>query len=74
MAPKRLTVRLIQPVWTLLNEAVLRINTMPPPETSQPSESSTERANPHAAMRSKHDDSGRYEVPDYYYMRKVRAS
>jgi SAM-dependent methyltransferase len=72
MAQKRLIVRLIQPAWTRLNEAALRIYTIPPPELSSNGHSAHEVAL-RLGTHPKHDDNGRYEVPDYYYMRKVQS-
>ena len=74
MARKRrpLIVRLVQPLWTLCNEMALRICTTPPAAQPSAIESATEPAGLQAALPPKHNDSGQYEVPDYWYMRKVR--
>jgi predicted RNA methylase len=73
MGRKRLIVRLIQPAWTLLNEAALGIHTIPAPEASSDGQSRTGVAEQPDGLRPKHADSGRYEVPDYFYMRKVQT-
>jgi SAM-dependent methyltransferase len=73
MAPKRrLIVSLVQPMWTVCNEMVLRIRTTPPAAPSSEIESATEAADRQAGLLPRHNDSGQYEVPDYWYMRKVR--
>jgi predicted RNA methylase len=72
MAHKRLIVRLIQPAWTLLNEAALGIHTIPALEPPADGQSPLGGADQPDSLRAKHADSGRYEVPDYFYMRKVQ--
>jgi predicted RNA methylase len=68
MARRPLIVRVIQPTWTLFNELALNIRTTPP--QSSPTESA-EPTVTQSDPRPRHDDSARYEVPDYFYMRKV---
>ena len=72
MARKQLIVRFIQPAWTMLNEAALRIQTIPTPHLSSNGHSPAGVAAQPEGVRPKHADSGRYEVPDYFYMRKVQ--
>jgi predicted RNA methylase len=68
-----LIVSLLQPLWTQCNEIALKIRTTPPAEPSSAIESTTEPTAPQVGPRPRHNDSGRYEVPDYWYMRKVRG-
>jgi predicted RNA methylase len=70
MARRPLIVRVIQPTWTLLNELALNIRTTPP-EQSSPAESAAQPADTPSDPRPRHNDSARYEVPDYFYMRRV---
>lgn len=70
MARRPLIVRVIQPTWTLLNELVLNIRTTPPAQ-SLAMECAKAPADPGSDPRPRHNDSARYEVPDYFYMRKV---
>lgn len=67
MARRPLIVRVIQPTWTLLNELALNIRTTPPAQSSATESTSGPQSNP----LPRHNDSARYEVPDYFYMRKV---
>jgi predicted RNA methylase len=70
MARRPLLVRMIQPMWTLCNELALNIRTTPRAQSSA-TESRADSAGSPSGPRPKHDDSARYEVPDYFYMRKV---
>ena len=68
MARRPLIVRVIQPTWTLFNELALNIRTTPPQSSAT---ESAEPAGTQSDPRPRHDDSARYEVPDYFFMRKV---
>ncbi len=72
MASKRLIVRVLQPIWTMGNELALGIRTTPAARsgTNQPG---VDPVGWQSGLLPKHDDSGKYEVPDYWYMRKVRS-
>jgi predicted RNA methylase len=59
-------------MWTLCNEMALRIRTTPPSAPASSNGSNGASASAQISPQPKHSDSGKYEVPDYLYMRKVQ--
>jgi SAM-dependent methyltransferase len=71
--PKRLIVRMLQPIWTMSNEVALGIRTTPTVGRSGTVPPGVDPVGQRSGLPPRHDDSGKYEVPDYWYMRKVRS-
>jgi SAM-dependent methyltransferase len=73
MSRKRrpLIVRFAQPLWAMCNDAALNIHTTPPAEPAASTQLTGRTAGQEGDVRPRHDDSARYEVPDYLYLRRV---
>jgi precorrin-6B methylase 2 len=70
---KRLSLKainLLRPLWTMLNDAVLNIRTMPPsPVTSTASDPMTLTRRGQYSRPAKHEDNYGYDSPEYWYIR-----
>jgi hypothetical protein len=69
---KRLIVRVLQPLWTMGNEWALGIRTTPAARSGT-NQAGVDPVGQQSDVLAQHNDSGKYEVPDYWYMRKVRG-
>jgi SAM-dependent methyltransferase len=69
---KRLIVRVLQPLWTMGNEWALGIRTTPA-AGSGTNQAGVDAVGQQSGLFPRHNDCGNYEVPDYWYMRKMRS-